>query len=280
MLRETLKDRADDVTVVSVLTKVLESPTLTVRESLSVCIFAMSLYGGDLAFSVASMVRDSLARKIMTSAQGPDGRAKLEEVTWLPRDLVEALVPREGSTASSSKSSLAALEMELKDQLDDLVMRRLQDLALERRNLQTPSLRYLASESTPYTTLVGRLCHVLSTTQEEDPAWEALNHDLEKVGTTLQQLSRAGFGLLATGIGRLGGMLKAGTTGAGSAAERPQVIIFVIGGATFQEVREVTEVARAIRAGGVRRKGVENFLLGSTAISTPDLMLDLALPPP
>lgn len=102
---------------------------------------------------------------------------------------------------------------------------------------------------------------------------------MEKVGTTLQQLSRVGFGLLATGVGRLGGVLKAGATGAGSPAERPQVIIFVIGGATFQEVREVTEVVNSIRAGGVRQRGVENFLVGSTAVSTPDLTVDLVLDP-
>ena len=128
VLRETLKDRADDVTVVSVLTKVLESPNITVRESLCICVFAMSLYGGELAYSVASMVRDSLSRKIMTTAQGPDGRARLQDLQWFPADLVDAM-----ARLGSGSSQLAAVEMEVKDYLDEYVMVRLQDLALERR---------------------------------------------------------------------------------------------------------------------------------------------------
>ena len=133
---------------------------------------------------------------------------------------------------------------------------------------------------TPCTTLVGRLCHLLANSHKDDPEWEALNRDLEKVGTPLQHLSRAGFGLLATGIGRLGGMLKAGG-GAGSIAERSQVIVFVIGGATFQEVREVAEVSRGtvrLPFGGERSRGVEQFLLGSTTVCTSDLMVDLVFP--
>jgi len=128
VLRQTLKDRADDIMVVSVLSKVLESPTLSVREALSICVFAMSLYGGELPYSTASMLRDSLSRKTITTVQGPDGRAKLEELGWLPRDLVNAM-----ASAGSGTNQMVALEMELKDHLDDYVMRRLQDMAFERR---------------------------------------------------------------------------------------------------------------------------------------------------
>jgi len=76
-------------------------------------------------------------------------------------------------------------------------------------------------------------------------------------------------------------MLKVG--GAGSIGERSHVIVFVIGGATFQEVREVTEVAKEMETpplfGEERQKRVEQFLLGSTTVCTPDLMVDQIMPP-
>jgi bacterioferritin-associated ferredoxin len=120
-------------------------------------------------------------------------------------------------------------------------------------------------------TLVGRLVKLVTSVGEEDRGWEELGQDLQKAGTKLQHLSRAGFGILATGIGKLGGVFGGGGASPGS---RPLVIVFVIGGVTFQEVREVTEVMTACRTCG---RTVEQVLLGSTTIATPELMQEQIL---
>jgi hypothetical protein len=95
------------------------------------------------------------------------------------------------------------------------------------------------------------------------------------VGGTLQHLSSGlGFGLLASQISKLGGALRGGNT----PASRPVIIIFVVGGLTYQEVREVSMVIKASKlmrslgsSGDPRTK--PTIILGSTSIATPDNIL-------
>jgi hypothetical protein len=98
--------------------------------------------------------------------------------------------------------------------------------------------------------------------------YEALLQDLPKVGTPLEQLRGAGFGLLASGIGRLGGVLRGQQ--AALPTQRPVVVLFVLGGVSPQELREVAEVMAAAPRG----RTVEQVLVGATALATPDLVYE------
>lgn len=148
------------------------------------------------------------------------------------------------------------------------------------RRLQTASLRELVKEDprSECVTLVGRLTNLLLT--GDDNELDQLGQDVPKVGSTLQQLSRVGFGLLASGIGKLGGVLRGA---ASSPAGRPNIIIFVVGGLTYQEVREVSMVVKASKL--VRSLGASSddprrrstVMLGSTCITTPEVLLHRTL---
>jgi hypothetical protein len=152
-------------------------------------------------------------------------------------------------------------------------------LLLARRRLHTASLRDLVREDprSDCATLLGRLSNLLLTGDENE--LEALSQDVVKVGGTLQHLSsRVGFGLLASQISRLGGALTGGNT----PASRPLIIIFVVGGLTYQEVREVAMVTKASKlmrnlgsSGDPRTK--PTIILGSTSIATPDAVLHRTL---
>ncbi|KAM3567482.1 hypothetical protein VYU27_010375, partial [Nannochloropsis oceanica] len=166
----------------------------------------------------------------------------LQSLGWLPSDVIAAVLSRQGSQA--------ALEMEVRDLVEDCCLSPLQDLAGARRYLHSPALRALASSedlggrgssssSSSSSSFVGRLLDLVLRLEEGDRGFDELSRDVTKVGApSLQQLSRAGLGLLARGVKSLVGGVGAGQ----GIVDRPFLVLFILGGISPEELRCVEQV--------------------------------------
>lgn len=106
----------------------------------------------------------------------------------------------------------------------------------------------------------------------------------EHIETPIQQLKRAGLGLLSQGLGRLGLGGGSGINININVAARPHpaaqrvVVVFVIGGISLKEVAEIQAVIESASSNDMSQsqgqgqgEGVQ-ILLGSTCLTSPDLV--------
>ena len=90
---------------------------------------------------------------------------------------------------------------------------------------------------------------------------------MEHVGSALQQLGKAGLNVLASGIGMFG--IKNAFSGP-TILDRPVLLIFVVGGITWQEIQEISQAMTNYQA--MEPKKSFDILIGSTAICEPNFV--------
>lgn len=137
MLRQSLRERPDDVTLTSLLLKCLQSPSLPFPDALGLCLFALTLLGDLPSPQLILTLRDGLLHRIRailsSHAQSP-----LEDVVSalrpLPVDLITALWQAGRAQGGQQR---AALEVELSDVVEAVVeedfLRRFEEAAIARR---------------------------------------------------------------------------------------------------------------------------------------------------
>jgi hypothetical protein len=125
VMRQTLLEGGDDVAVTGMLLKAYDSRGLSARECVSLTLFALALHARELAPTLRLTIRDALARRVLAADE-----AQLRGLGWVPDDLVRALV---ALASGDSAAQRAALEMELQDLVDEVVLLPAEDLALARR---------------------------------------------------------------------------------------------------------------------------------------------------
>jgi hypothetical protein len=73
VIRQTLQERAEDVTLAGLLVKTAESRAPSLSDTLTICLFSFALFGGPLSPGIRGMLTDSLARRAMALRESPVG---------------------------------------------------------------------------------------------------------------------------------------------------------------------------------------------------------------